>query len=136
VPRQILTLAAALALASPWAGAQTVWRCGNSYSEQPCAGGAAVSVAEPVTSRRVATPVANTDAKLAAEMEKARLAQERNAPKAIVIGPQEPASAPRGASARDGTKPKAGKLEQFSAVSPRHPGEKKKAKAKRKKTKD
>ena len=117
------TLVLALAL---WAGAaagQTVWRCGSSYSQQPCAGGTAVTVSEPVTGRPAATPVANTDAKLAAEMEKARLAQERNAPKAIVIGPVE--APPVKEVSKDGTKPKVGKLEQFTAVSPGHPKEKK-----------
>ena len=114
----------ALALYGASAGAQTVWRCGNSYSQLPCAGGAALTLSEPVTGR----PVANVDARLAAEMEKARLAQERNAPKAIIIGPVE---APPIAGARDGTKPKAGKLEQFTAVSPGHPKDKKKSKKKK-----
>jgi hypothetical protein len=127
--RTILLLA--LALAGTCAGAQTVWRCGNSYSQQPCAGGTAVTVSDPVTGRPQATPVANVDAKLAAEMEKSRLAQERNAPKAIVIGPVE--APPLKEVSKDGTKPKAGKLEQFTAVSPGHAKEKKKAKSKKKK---
>jgi hypothetical protein len=129
--KNIAILAAALALASPLAGAQAIWRCGSSYSEQPCPGGTPVGAAPRVTPAEsaAATRVANADARLAAEMERARLAQERNAPKAIVIGPQAPASAP--VANKDGTKPKAGKLEQFTAVS-RAPGEKKK-KHKRKK---
>jgi hypothetical protein len=65
-------------------------------------------------------------------MEKARLAQERNAPKAIVIGPQTPTSQPESHPAKDGTKPKAGKLEQFTAVSPRKAGEEKKPSKKKK----
>ena len=126
MPRKTLILASILALGVPWAGAQTIWRCGNSYSQVPCQGGTAVTVAEPVTGRPAPTSVANRDAKLAAEMEKARLAQERNAPKAIVIGPVE---APPVAEARkDGTKPKTGKLEQVTAVSPAPPKDKKKKK--------
>jgi hypothetical protein len=130
VSRNILILAAALALASPGAGAQTVWRCGNSYSQQPCPGGTPVPVSEPVTSRFVAMPAANPDAKLAAEMERARLAQERNAPKALVIGPKDPL--PYVEAPKVGTKVRNGKLEQFSAVSPVHPKDKK-AKARKKK---
>ena len=117
----------ALALYGASAGAQTVWRCGNSYGQQPCAGGSPVAVSEPVSGK----PVANTDAKLAAELEKARLAQERNAPKAIVIGPVQ--APPLRESAQDGTKAKVGKLEQFTAVSPASP-KAKKPKSKKKKT--
>ena len=48
--KNITLLAAVLALASPWAAAQTVWRCGNSYSQQPCPGGTATS--QPAAERR------------------------------------------------------------------------------------
>jgi hypothetical protein len=127
VPHKTLILAASLALASPWTGAQTVWRCGSSYGQVPCEGGRALGVSEPAAGRPAAVPVARTDARLAAEMEKARLAQERNAPKAIVIGPVE---APPVAEARkDGTRAKAGKLEQFTAVSPGPAKEKPKKKS-------
>ena len=131
MPDKTLILAASLALASPWAGAQTIWRCGNSYSQQPCPEGAPVTLSEPVTGRPAARSAANTDAKLAAEMEKARLAQERNAPKAIVIGSIE--TPPVAAGRKDGTKPKTGKPEQFTAISPAPPKDKtpkKKEKAK------
>src|SRR5690606_31939310 len=86
-----LTLAAALALACTAGGAQTVWRCGNSYSTQPCAGGSSFEVT-PAPSREEALraeKAAKIDAQRAAELEKARLAQEKNAPRAIVIGPVE-----------------------------------------------
>lgn len=128
--RTHLILASALVLASAGAGAQTVWRCGNSYSQEPCAGGKPVTVSEPVSGRFVATPVANMDAKLAAEMEKARLAQERNAPKALVIGPKDPPAKPYVEAPPPGTKVKTGKLEQFTAVSPGQPKEKAKKKKK------
>jgi hypothetical protein len=125
------TLVLVLALWAGTAGAQTIWRCGNSYSQQPCAGGTSVVVSDPVTGRPTATPVANADARLAAEMEKTRLAQERNAPKAIVIGPVQAPPVPEARKDKDGTKPKAGKLEQFTAVSPGHPKEKKPKKKKK-----
>jgi hypothetical protein len=127
------TLVLVLALWAGSAGAETVWRCGNSYSQQPCSGGAAVMLSEPVTGRPAGTPVANTDAKLAAELEKARLIQERNAPKAIVIAPVEAPPLPE--ARKDGAKAKVGKLEQFTAVSPA-PAKEKKAKPKSKKKAD
>ncbi|GAB3651273.1 hypothetical protein [Ramlibacter alkalitolerans] len=129
------TLVLVLALCAGSAGAQTVWRCGNSYSQEPCAGGKPVTVSEPVTGRALALPVAsNPDARLAAEMEKARLAQERNAPKALVIGPVEaPPLQDAGKEKKDGAKAKDGKPEQFTAVSPGQPKEKK-AKGKKKKS--
>ncbi|HET8747617.1 MAG TPA: hypothetical protein VFM98_18610, partial [Ramlibacter sp.] len=72
----------ALALYGAGAGAQTVWRCGNSYGQQPCAGGTPVTLSEPVSGHPTGKRVADMEAKLAADLEKARLAQERNAPKA------------------------------------------------------
>jgi len=129
--KENIILAAALVVCSALAQAQTVYRCGNSYSQQPCPEGAPVTLSEPVTGRPAARSAANTDAKLAAEMEKARLAQERNAPKAIVIGSIE--TPPVAAGRKDGTKPKTGKPEQFTAVSPAPPKDKtpkKKEKAK------
>jgi hypothetical protein len=133
VTPKILILAGLVALASPWAGAQNVWRCGNSYSEQPCTGGNPVTVSEPVSGSPGGTPVGLTDAKLAADLEKARLARERAAPKAIVMQPATPVTAPPVGATKDGTKAKTGKLEQFTAVSPGKPKEKAKAKGKKKK---
>jgi len=116
-------VAAALALTGPWAAAQTVWRCGSSYGQQPCAGGMALPASGKPTPAEAAAAarVAHADARLAQQLEKARLAQERNAPKAIVIGPQAAASAP--VAGKERGKAKAGKPEQFSAVDP---GEKRK----------
>jgi hypothetical protein len=120
VSKKILVIAA-IAVASSWAGAQTVWRCGNSYSQQPCEGGTAIapSTSRPASSdAAAATRVANVDAKLAADLEKARLARERNAPKAIIIGPQTPASAPVVKTVKEASKAKPGKPEQFTAIAP------------------
>jgi hypothetical protein len=128
-------IAAGLAVAGSWAWGQTVYRCGSSYGQQPCAGGVAMESSDarsPAEASRAAS-VAAADARRADAMEKARLAQEKNAPKAVIIGPQAAASAPESRPVNHGTKAKAGKLEQFTAVSPRKPGEKKKPKKKKKK---
>jgi hypothetical protein len=123
-PCNNIILAATLALAGPWAAGQTVYRCGSSYSQQPCPGGTAVEVSDPRTPADAvrAGRVATADAKRADALEKARLAREKNAPQAIVIEPPAVAE-PETASYRDGTRPKVGKLEQFTAVEPRQPGE-------------
>jgi hypothetical protein len=127
-----LIIASALALTSPWAGAQTVYRCGSNYSQQPCPGAMAIEAA-PVplpADRAQAAKVAAADAKLADAMEKARLAREKNAPKAV-IPPAPPAPVEeRKEHAKGKNKGKGDKLEQFSAVSPAPPGEKKPKKKK------
>ena len=131
--RPILILAT-LALAAP-AQAQTVYRCGSSYSQQPCPGGQPVAASDartPADAAR-ASGHAAADMKRAEAMEKARLAQEKNAPKAIIIGPQTPAVADA-KPAKDGKKAKAGKLEQFTAVSPKPAAAKKPEKKKAKPT--
>jgi hypothetical protein len=132
VHRRTIPLAALLALCSSLATAQAVYRCGSSYSQQPCAGATEIPAADPrtVAEAQRASRVATADGKLADQMEKARLAQEKNAPKALVIGPQAPV---KEEAKKVGGKPKPGKLEQFTAVSPRSPGEAKK-KPKKKKT--
>jgi hypothetical protein len=129
-PTLILSM---LALAGS-AQAQTVYRCGSSYSQQPCPGGQPVAASDPRSPADAARTSGNAaaDMKRAEAMEKARLAQEKNAPKAIIIGPQTPAVADA-KPAKDGAKAKGGKLEQFTAVGPAKPGAVKKA-AKKKKT--
>ena len=127
-----IIIAAALALAGPWAAGQTVYRCGNAYGQQPCAGGSAIDSSDartPAEASRAAS-VAAADARRADAMEKARLAQEKNAPGAAIIGPQAAATPAAMRPAKDGAKAKMGKLEQFTAVSPKPPGE---MKAKKKK---
>jgi hypothetical protein len=116
-PRKILWIAT-LALASPWCTAQAVYRCGNSYSQAPCEG--ATTVAAPHVATRTeaaqATKAAQVDAKRADAMEKARLAQEKNAPKAIVIGPAQPPLPAASAKRVAATKPH--KPEVFTAIAP------------------
>jgi hypothetical protein len=88
-------VAAATGLAAATAGAQAVYRCGNSYGSQPCEGGTAIA-APHVPSRQEgaqAASAAKVDAQRAQALEKARLVREKNAPKAIVMGPKQAASA-------------------------------------------
>ncbi|HSV84265.1 MAG TPA: hypothetical protein VLK85_34115 [Ramlibacter sp.] len=110
---------AALAAAAGSAGAQPVYRCGNSYGQQPCTGATALpaSVTPSAADAAQARAVAQADARRADAMEKARMAQERQAPKALVIGSlQGAASTPAGQAAARPVK--GGKLEQFTAVAP------------------
>ena len=62
------------------AWAQTTYKCGNSYSQQPCPGGTVVDTADPRTSeqKKQAEQSIQRDAKLASELEKSRLQQEKN----------------------------------------------------------
>jgi hypothetical protein len=118
-------LGALLALAGAGTPAQTVWRCGAGYSPQPCEGGTAVAAPHTPTpaEARQAAAAAQVDAKRAEALEKARLAQEKNAPKAIVIAPVEPAAKP----AEKGRKAaKTGKPEEFTAVAPGKPRDRQK----------
>ena len=111
------TFIAAIVLATAGAaGAQTMYRCGSSYSQQPCPGGAEVAGLAPRPAADVAQAkaAAQADGKRADAMEKARLQQEKNAPKATVMGPKEVASAPKAVVA----KKKSGKPEEFTAVQP------------------
>ena len=118
---------AALALASAWCTAQTVYRCGNSYGQVPCDGASTVAAPHVPTRSEAAqaSKVAQTDAKRAEAMEKARLAQEKNAPKAIVIAPAQ-APAPV-ASAKRAAAAKPHKPEVFTAIAPGTGRPKKKA---------
>ena len=116
--RKISIAAIVLAVWSA-AGAQAVYRCGSSYSQQPCPGGN--EVASPIAPRPTgdvaqARAAAQADMKRADAMEKARLAQEKNAPKATVMGTKEIAAAPVKPASH--AKEKKGKPEEFTAVQP------------------
>jgi len=123
VPQQNIILGAVLALASAGSLAQGIWRCGSSYSQQPCTGGSAVAAPLPsptAAEAAKAMDAARTDAARAEAMEKARLAQEKNAPGAAVIAPEPPA---KPVADQRGKK---SKPEDFTAVTP-GPGKKKKS---------
>jgi len=114
------TFIAALVLAMAGAAsAQTMYRCGSSYSQQPCPGASEVAglAPRPAADIAQAKAAAQADAKRADAMEKARLQQEKNAPKATVMGPKEVASAPKVVVAKKKGE-KGGKPEEFTAVQP------------------
>ena len=109
-------VAALVAVAATGAQAQAVYRCGSSYGSQPCEGGSAVAapLAAPSSADgKKAVHAAKVDAKRADALEKARLAQEKNAPKAVVMGPKQPASALKAKPT-----PPLKKVETFSAKGP------------------
>ena len=60
-----------------------VYRCGNSYSSQPCPGGSALDASDPRTAaqQRQAREASERDAALARQMKAQRVADERAAPK-------------------------------------------------------
>lgn len=111
--------------------AQAVYRCGNSYSQQPCAGGSRVETQDTrsAVQRAQTSQAAQRDAKAASAMEKQRLKDEAKPAQAIIPPPKEADLA-----TEDGktTQPaRAKKPAHFTAVAPRKPGDapkKKKAK--------
>lgn len=130
-----LPIALVCAAAAGWAApamAQNIYRCGDSYSQQPCPGGRLVEASDTRSaSQKLQTDQATQrDAKSADAMEKARLKEEA---KPIPVGmplaksqaaPDEPKKAAGG---------KSKKPAHFSATSPQKPGDstpKKKAKKK------
>lgn len=130
-----ITLAAVLiALAIPWGRglqAQPVYKCGNSYSQQPCAGGAMVPVEDgrSAAQKSQTSEAAKRDAKAADALEKERLTLEGKAAPAHLPASQaqDRATAPRTLAG----KPK--KPEVFSAVVPKKAGDKVASKKKKKK---
>lgn len=133
LPAVIFAAACALGAAHS-AAAQGVYRCGDSYSQKPCAGGALVQTddARNESQRSQTREAAQRDGKVADAMEKARLKEEAKPAQAYVAPPMgEPAYEEKPDAA---VKPK--KPQYFTAVAPRKPGEpapKKKSKAKKKK---
>ena len=124
-----------LVLCAQSAQAQNVYRCGDSYSTQPCPGGTLVPTDDPRSAAQRAQTDAATrrDAKSAQVLEKERLQQEGKPAQATIP----PSAEPRLPEA-DRTASKAGlkKPELFTAVAPKKPGDtpakKKKKKAAKK----
>jgi hypothetical protein len=99
--------------------AQTVYRCGNSYSQKPCPGGAAVDAADPRSAAQAAdtTAAAKRNAQAANALEKERLAQDQHAaPPVIVPRPQAAASQPQPPHIVKGKKPKGGKSSKHATA--------------------
>jgi len=136
--RQHILQGAILALA--WLGtgpamAQGIYRCGDSYSQQPCPGGRLVPTDDARSAHQGAqtSQAAERDAKAADAMEKARLKEEAKAPPGFVYPDRasaEPAPAAP-SSARQNPKIPA----HFTAVAPAKPGQPPAAKKKAKKKK-
>jgi hypothetical protein len=124
-----MVLAAAAALPGT---AQEIYRCGDSYTQNPCAGGTRVQTDDTRSAgqRAQAVEAAKRDAKTADALEKARLRQEAK-PVSAYIPPSEvaqPAALEKKAGPGQAKKP-----QYFTATAPRKPGEaarKKKAKEK------
>jgi hypothetical protein len=88
----------AVALCAGAAAAQSpVYRCGSSYSQEPCAHGRSVDVADPRSAQQAAQArqAALRDAREADELERARLRAERDAARhgPALIGWSKPAAA-------------------------------------------
>lgn len=121
-----LALAVILSIAATVASAQQVWRCGNSYSQQPCPGGTPLDVTDPhrpADAARVARAT-KSDQQRADALEKARLEQERKAPRAQVMGaPQAAATPPQSTKKadkkQDKKKPAPKEPAHFTAVAPK-----------------
>ncbi|MEJ5989838.1 hypothetical protein WG902_07545 [Ramlibacter sp. PS3R-8] len=108
-------VAAAFSVATTAIAAPAIHRCGNTYSPQPCEGGGTVGAPHLPTREEAAraAQAAKVDAQRADALEKARLAREKNAPKAIVMGPKQSASA-----AKAKPTPPLRKPETFTAKGP------------------
>jgi hypothetical protein len=111
-------LGTALLLAAHAVSAQGIWRCGNSYSAQPCAGATPVEAHPAPTAADAAQArrAAEADARRAEALEKARLEREKSAPRAIVIGPLEKEQPAEGKK-KEGKPPK--KPGDFTAMGPK-----------------
>jgi hypothetical protein len=120
-----LTIAVCLA-ALGWmapAAAQSIYRCGDSYSQKPCPGGRLVPVDDvrSAAQGRQTTAAAQRDARTAEAMEKARLKEEAN-PAQAYIPPPRPEN-PLQEQGRTSGDAKSRKPAHFTAVAPKKPGE-------------
>jgi hypothetical protein len=113
------------------AAAQNIYRCGDSYSQQPCPGGTMVEAEDErsAVQRSQSSLAAQRDAKIADAMEKARLKEEAKPVSAAYIPAkaQAPEKAGKPAAARQAKKPA-----HFTAVAPGKPGDATKKKTKKK----
>ena len=120
----IATIFIALCVYLVPAAAQNTYRCGETYSQQPCAGGKLITTDDTRTrqQRAQAEAAVRRDAKAADAMEKARLNEEGKPAQAIL-----PPDKPTAATERPVDKPlmsKPKKPQYFTAVTPLKPGEK------------
>ena len=118
--------AVVLAASAHWAAAAAdkIYRCGDTYSDQPCVGATMVPTPDPPTlAQREQTEAATRrDAKTADLMEKERLRLEGQPAQAMI--PKPPPRPPTPVVDPPKTiKHKLRKPEYFSAVAPRKPGD-------------
>lgn len=137
----VLTSSLFSAFFSVPAGAQATYRCGNSYSQQPCPGGTVVDTADPRTSaqKTQAEQATQRDAKLASELEKSRLQKEKSRSGDGLAGAapaiDKSAAQPQAKAPAKPHRPNQKQLEQqpsdFKAQAAGEPGKKKPAKTQR-----
>jgi len=115
--KRLLVAVAALA-ASAGAGAETIYRCGNEYTNVACTQATTLVVADAVTSeqRAEARDVARREKTLAAEMTRDRREQEALAKPALAGS----LSAPRAAAAPQAAKKHAKKHDKKAAIDEQH----------------
>ncbi|MDF2464908.1 MAG: hypothetical protein K0Q43_3143 [Ramlibacter sp.] len=133
--KRILTAALLFAALTGWvppAAAQAIYRCGDSYSQQPCPGGKVVAAddSRSASQKSQTDQAVRRDAKAAEAMEKARLSDEAK-PAQVLLPP----ARPQDTSLKPVAAPTLKKPEQFTAVAPKKPGEVDKKKKKKKATK-
>lgn len=125
-----LALACGIALAQP----STIYRCGDSYSSQPCAGGREIAAETPSPTgaeRRDAAAAAQRDARIADSLEKERLKQEARPSSSYIPSPEPKAQpTPHRWPEQNATR----KLDVFTASGPA-PGKPEKQKKKEKSAK-
>ena len=109
-----LALACGIALAQP----STIYRCGDSYGSQPCAGGREISGETPSPTsaeRREAATAAQRDARIADSLEKERLKQEARPASSYIPAPEAKAQpTPHKSPEKNATR----KLDVFTASGP------------------
>lgn len=136
-PARLVLIALLSGLGCCAAQAQAIYRCGDSYSQQPCAGGLQLAPAAPTPSaaeRSQAAATAARDARLADTLEKDRTRREAQAGQAMAVMPSptaegfEPHKTPEKAATR--------KLDLFTASVPGSRAPRTKASAKKAAAKD
>ncbi|MEO5672385.1 MAG: hypothetical protein ABIR26_16990 [Ramlibacter sp.] len=113
------------------AGAEAIYRCGNSYSQKPCPDGKMVNAddARSSSQRADTTQAAQRDAKAADVMEKARL-KEEGKPAQVSMPPPKAAETPA-PRVKPVSKGKMKKPDEFTAVAPKNPDDAAKKKKKK-----
>ena len=99
--RLVLLLFLLLPMAAVTATATPIYRCGQTYSQTPCAGGKLIDSADPRTAaqRAEARRASEREKKLATQMERDRLGQvAASAPAAGTLDARPAASAPKEAA--------------------------------------